>query len=60
VVLGCCLLPLFLGQAVLAKFPDVAVWPYCVFMLLLTVVMIAWRWNAIRRCGLVFPAGRAV
>jgi len=51
---------LILGQVLFSKFHDVVVWPYCVFMLLLTVVLIVWRWNAVRRCGLVFPAGRAV
>jgi hypothetical protein len=51
---------LILGQVLLSRLHDVVVWPYCVFMLLLTVVLIAWRWNAIRRCGLIFPAARAV
>lgn len=51
---------LILGQVMLSRFLDVVVWPYCVFMLLLTAVLIAWRWNAVRRCGLAFPAGRAV
>jgi hypothetical protein len=51
---------LLLGQVLLARFHDVVVWPYCVFMVLLTAVLIAWRWNTVRRSGLVFPAGRAV
>ena len=51
---------LILGQVLLSRLHDVVVWPYCVFMLLLTVVLVAWRWHTVRRCGLVFPAGRAV
>ena len=51
---------LILGQVLLSRLHDVVVWPYCVFMLLLTVVLVAWRWQTVRRCSLVFPAGRAV
>jgi len=58
-ILALNLASLVLGQLLLARFHDVVVWPYCVFMLLLTVVLIAWRWNAVRSV-LVFPAGRAV
>jgi hypothetical protein len=59
-ILALNLASMVLGQLLLARFHDVVVWPYCIFMLLLTLVLIAWRWNAICRRGLVFPAGRAV